>query len=691
MHPSPRPARPFLALHALLLLLLAFALLRAPHTAQAEPPDLDLPRGFVQEAVANGLTRPTAFALAPDGRIFVAEKAGVVRVIDGNGLRAQPWLDISVKVNTFFDWGLDGIAVDPRWPRAPYLYLAYSYEPPEAQGHSPEGARVSRVVRVTASSNLNLGDPASELVLVGKNSTFAYIGNPDEGNRAPYTCTHDDGSYVRDCAPNEGNSHMLSQLGFGPDGALYVSSGDGINYNWANLRAQSIDSLAGKILRVNPANGDGYASNPFYDGDAGSNRSKVFALGVRNPWRFTFQPGTGILFAADVGNHKWEEINRVPSGANLGWPCFEGRAENAFDPECQPLLSGAWPVTHGVYVYPHGNKRGAAIGGDFVRGNNFPAIYRGAYFYSDFDSATIDYLLFDARGEPTSHVFTAPALAAIQFTFGSDGALYVLYHFNGTLARIRYVGAPNRPPFAVAQAKTSGDPASLAVQFEGSNSSDPDGDRLNLRWDFGDGQSTSEHNPLHTYAEPGVYRATLTVSDLVVARQQTMEIRVGPGAPAAFTGVSVGSPTGGAGGPVETQTSAEIAQPTEIAAAPAADSVQTSGHDAAERAAVAGSGRIVTEGAPQGGARILLRAGRQFDDRWAAVQWQDGQGRWQTVDGWQGTVVNGYQRWWVGKDLYAAGPFRWVILDRKGGALLVASEPFDLPAAHDKMAVWEVP
>ncbi len=123
--------------YSLLLALLVCEAIFTTHPAHAEPPDLDLPRGFVQETVANGLTKPTAFAFAPDGRIFVAEKGGLVRVIDRNGLQAQPWLDISGKVNTFFDRGLDGIAVDPRWPSAPYVYLAYSYEPPEAAGRNP--------------------------------------------------------------------------------------------------------------------------------------------------------------------------------------------------------------------------------------------------------------------------------------------------------------------------------------------------------------------------------------------------------------------------------------------------------------------------------------------------------------------------------------------------------------------------
>ncbi|MBI3960204.1 MAG: hypothetical protein HY328_15435, partial [Chloroflexi bacterium] len=105
----------------------------------------------------------------------------------------------------------------------------------------------------------------------------------------------------------------------------------------------------------------------------------------------------------------------------------------------------------------------------------------------------------------------------------------------------------------------------------------------------------------------------------------------------------------------------------------------------------ASSGRIVSEGAPAGGARLLLRAGSQFNDKWAAVQWKNEKGQWQTVDGWQGSVVDGYQRWWVGKELYDAGPFRWAILDREDGAVLVASDPFNLPKGQDKMVVWEVP
>lgn len=514
---------------SILLLLLAAVL--TPRTSQAQAPTLKLPPGFVQETVAQGLEMPTAFALAPDGRIFIAEKPGRVRVIYRGMLQETPFLDISDKINTVKDRGLTGIAVHPRWPAVPYIYLAYVYEPPEAEGHADDGARVSRITRVSANpSDLNVALPESETVLVGGNSTFDHIGNPDRMNHRPYTCVNGDGSYVRDCIPNEGNSHTVDQLVFGPDGALYVSSGDGINYDWANLRAQSVDSLAGKILRIDPISGNGYANNPFYDGDPGSNRSKVFALGLRNPWRITFAPN-GSLFVADVGKDKWEEINRTPPGANLGWPCFEGPQENAFDPECDPVLSGDWPVTHAVYSYPHGSGRGAAIGGDFVKGRNFPAIYRGAYFYSDFNSATLDYLTFDQDGSVTSTVFAAPAFAAVQMTFAADGSLYVLYILNGALARIRYVGGENTPPVAVASASATSGSTPLEVRFSAGNAYDPDGDALRFQWTFGDGESSTLLDPVHVYTEPGRYVARLTVNDLRAATSDEIEIRVGEGAP----------------------------------------------------------------------------------------------------------------------------------------------------------------
>ncbi len=662
-----RRLRPFLPL------LLALSLLGIPGRALAEPPPTNLPRGFVQEAVVNGLSQPTAFAFAPDGRIFITEHSGRVRVVHNGVLQEEPFLDIRYKVNSFFQRGLMGVAVHPRWPAAPYVYLAYTYEPPEAEGHKYDGARVSRVVRVSADpNNLNRALPDSEVVILGTNSTFQHIGSPDRMNKKPYSCLNPDGSYVRDCVPNEGNSHTLSHLTFGRDGALYVASGDGINYNSANLRAQSVDSLAGKILRINPMNGNGYPSNPFYDGDPGSNRSKVFALGLRNPWGLTFQPGSGALVVANVGKDKYEEIERGWAGANFGWPCFEGPLENASDPICQPLLRGEQPVTQAVYAYPHTEGRGSVIGGDFVRGRNFPASFRGAYFYSDFNRGTIDYLLFNRDGTVTPQVFGEPAAGISQLTFGRDGALYVLYYVNGSLARIRYTGGRNNRPTAVLAASPgAGDPP-LEVRFSSQGSQDPDGDPLQFYWTFGDGESSRKANPVHVYQEAGRYPVRLQVTDSQGAsRTATVTIQVGSGE---LPQETVSAQAGESRPPTPPPPQEQGEEPGSLA----------------QPALGSASSALEETPAPEGGARILLLAGPGYEGLWSVVQWQDGAGAWHDVEGWRGQVEGGRKRWWVGPNLYGHGPFRWQIFDREGGRLLLTSPAFDLPESADQMLVWKV-
>jgi glucose/arabinose dehydrogenase len=335
-----------------MLILGIISLLPGAQSSQAQGSAYLLPRGFVRETVAAGLNLPTGFAFAPDGRIFITEKGGLVRVVHNGQLLPAPFIDISGQINTVGDRGLLHVAVHPRFPATPYVYLAYVYEPPEAAGFTPNGARVSRVSRIEASrANPNVAVPGSEVVILGGNGTWAHIGNPDKMDAPPYTCYDGAMTPIQDCVPNEGPVHSVGSLGFGPDGALYVASGDGINYGWGSLRAQDVNVLAGKILRINPVNGQGYANNPFYDGNPNSNRSKVFAVGLKNPWRFGFHPTTGELYTTDVGNFKWEEINRTPPGANLGWPCYEGPQQNAFDPECEPILSGQVPHVGAYYIY----------------------------------------------------------------------------------------------------------------------------------------------------------------------------------------------------------------------------------------------------------------------------------------------------------------------------------------------------
>jgi glucose/arabinose dehydrogenase len=522
--------------HWSLSLLVAAGLLIPAVRPAAAQGGFNLPYGFVQEGVVMGLELPTSFALAPDGRIFVAEKAGRVRVVRNGELLPDPFIDMTTEVNDAADRGLMGIAVDPAWPRRPYVYVAFVYDPPEIKDRNPNGARVSRVVRLTAdAANLNTAVPGSGVVLVGTNSTAEHVGNPDQGDAEPFSCRDADGQPVRDCIAAEGTAHTIDMLQFGPEGALYVSVGDGIVNSKGNARALDINSLNGKILRIDPDTGEGLASNPFFDGDPGSNRSKVFALGMRNPFRFTVDPRNGRVIVGEVGNEKWEEINIGGPGANFGWPCYEGPEEAATYANCEAFRTGEWTVTHGVHSYRHTTKpqRGAAIGGDLYLGRSFPAIYRGAYFYHDFNGGVTNFLTFDSNGGVTDHEFATNMPGIVQIT-ATDDALYVLSIILGGIWRIRYVPGGDQPPTAVAAADPLGGAAPLEVAFSSGRSTDPEQSIVGYRWDFGDGESSSKANPTHTYTENGVYRVSLTVTDAAGSTStDALEILVGSEPPVA--------------------------------------------------------------------------------------------------------------------------------------------------------------
>jgi glucose/arabinose dehydrogenase len=530
------PVRPFPLLNLLLVTALLLPML-ASRPTQAQG-GFNLPYGFIQETVVLGLDRPTSFALLPDGRILIAEKSGVVRVAQNGELLPDPFIDISTEVNDSSDRGLLGIAAHPDWPGTPYVYLAYTYDPPEIKDRNPAGARVSRVLRLSADpNNLNVALPGSGAVILGTNSTAENVGNPDQGDTEPFSCFDDAGGFVRDCIAAEGTAHSLNSVRFGADGALYVSGGDGIVNSKGNSRALNPDSLNGKILRINPISGEGYPDNPFFDGDANSNRSKVFAMGLRNPFRFTVDPRDGQVIVADVGNSNWEEINRGGPGSNFGWPCYEGPYEAATYANCDVYKSGTSPITQAVYSYPHSLNnpmRGSAIGGDLYLGKEFPALYRGAYFYHDFNGGVVDFLTFNADGSANHSEFATNVPGVVQMTVGDDGAMYVISVILGGIWRIRYSPGGNRPPTADATADPTGGSAPLKVTFSSKRSTDPEKSIVSYQWDFGDGATSSKANPTYTYKENGVYSAKLTVTDSAGATaSDSLEIAVGSAPPVA--------------------------------------------------------------------------------------------------------------------------------------------------------------
>lgn len=521
------------------LLLIAALLLPAlsPQAVQAQG-GFNLPYGFIQETVVLGLDRPTSFALLPGGGILIAEKNGVVRVARDGQLLPDPFIDLSTEVNDSSDRGLLGIAVHPDWPATPYVYLAYTYDPPEIKDRNPAGARVSRVLRLTADpANLDVAQAGSGVVILGSNSTAEHVGNPDQGDTEPFSCFDGAGGFVRDCLAAEGTAHTLDALRFGPDGALYISSGDGIVNSKGNSRALNPDSLNGKILRVNPITGEGYSDNPFFDGDPTSNRSKVFAMGMRNPFRFTVDPRDGQVIVADVGNSNWEEINRGGPGSNFGWPCYEGPFEAATYADCAAYQSGSSPVTDAVFSYPHSIKdpqRGSAIGGDLYLGNVFPPLYRGAYFFHDFNGGVVDFLTFNADGSANHNEFATNVPGVVQMTTGDDGAIYVISVILGGIWRIRYAPGGNRAPTADAAADPLGGPAPLDVTFSSTRSADPEKSIVGYLWDFGDGSKSNKANPTHTFEENGVYDVQLTVTDSAGATAaDSITIAVGSSPPQA--------------------------------------------------------------------------------------------------------------------------------------------------------------
>jgi glucose/arabinose dehydrogenase len=418
---------------------------------------------FVIETFAAGLNSPTAFDWTPNGQqMFVAQKNGVVRVVDNGNLNPTPFIDISAQVNDVRDRGLLGLAVHPNFPSTPYVYLAFTYDPPETAQSTGlaapdrEGNRPSRVIRVTAdaSTNFTTAVPGSEVVLLGTNSTFANTSRPD-GNSTndfsiPPSGIAPDGTNIQDYLATDSESHTIGALNFGTDGSLFVSNGDGTSYNNVDprtVRVQDINNLSGKLLRIDPISGDGLSNNPFFDGNPDSNRSKVYSYGLRNPFRFTVNPSTGEPFIGDVGWTEWEEIN-TGRGVNFGWPYFEGGSGTSIRrsgyqdlPEAQAFYASGQPVTPSVYALSHANGAEAIVMGDFYTGTTFPEIYRGGLFFSDFGESNVRYLKFDANGNFSSvNTFATGIPGIVQLSQGPDSHLYFADLQTGQISRWRYDG-----------------------------------------------------------------------------------------------------------------------------------------------------------------------------------------------------------------------------------------------------------
>ena len=332
-----------------------------------------LPEGFTETAIS-GLSNPTAMQIAPDGRIFVCQQGGALRVIKNGVLLPAPFITLSV--DPVGERGLLGIAFDPNFTTNNFLYLYYTV---------PSNPRRNRISRFTANGDVVV--PGSEVII-----------------------------WELDFLTSATN-HNGGAIHFGPDGKLYIAVGE----NATEENSQTLDNMHGKMLRIN-SNGTIPEDNPFFNIAAGNNRS-IWALGLRNPFTFAFQPGTGRMFINDVGQDSFEEINDGIAGSNYGWPATEGVTAN-------PAFRSP------LFAYPH--DEGCAIaGGAFYNPVTvqFPPSFVGKYFFADLCGAWIR--VFDpATG--TASDFASGISQPVDLKIGTDGSLYYLSRGSGTVFRVQF-------------------------------------------------------------------------------------------------------------------------------------------------------------------------------------------------------------------------------------------------------------
>jgi len=577
------------------------------------------PNGFTNTLVSAQWNEVVGLTFNKTGnQMFAWERPGKVWVIENN--QKQLLLDISQEVAGYRDFGLLGFALHPQFESNGYFYLLYtvdrhhllkygtsSYSPTANEYYN---ATIGRLTRYTATKTSNgySVNAASRKVLIGATKSTGI--------------------------PSLHETHGVGSLVFGNDGTLLVSAGDGASYttndtggnvggsyapqalidgiiteqeNVGAFRSQLLESYNGKVLRIDPETGNGVPSNPFYDGTkSGSVRSKVWALGLRNPFRMTLKPNSGsanatdgkpgVLYIGDVGYSTWEELDAVTKpGMNFGWPLFEGLTphngywskktfnKNAPNPAyntngCtqpyfyfQDLMQQAThsgtasftnpcnttqslPATVKTFLHsrpiidwkhytalartgtfsgetatvmnigaPGSPVSGSPFGGNsaavgvFYPHNDFPAEYQNTLFFGDYVGQWIRNLKSDDNNNPLAvkNFINGGAIVVAMATHPTEGGLYYV-NFPSEIRKVTYNSA-SQPPVAVASADKLYGPSPLNVQFSGSSSRDPEGQPLSYLWNFGDGTTSTQANPAHTFTTatnaPANYTVSLTVRD----------------------------------------------------------------------------------------------------------------------------------------------------------------------------------
>lgn len=522
--------------------LLATVALTAVMTPPAE--GLNLPPGFQDETVFDDIEQPVSVRFSPDGRVFVAEKKGVILVYDDlEDETPTEFADLRTEVYDSGDRGLLSLALDPDFPEQPYVYAFYTYdhllgdpEPapkwgvPNHGGDAcplPEGADVDtcpasgRLVRLEA-----VGDHAATGEVAGEERPLVHV-------------------LVEDWC-QQFSSHSVGDLHFGPEGALFASAGESANFNdtdfgqfgWpeknicgdppgevgealkpptaegGSLRAQNPQNLDGSVIRVDADTGEGIPGNPMY-GSSNANERRVIAYGFRNPFRFAINSETDEVYVGNVGWYSYEEIDRfstAPSQAyNSGWPCYEG-------PELTPGFSGLeldvcydlyenedlgltslplFSYRHDSGVTPEDDcplEFGSTMAAmDFYEGDALPSPYEGALFFSDPVRQCI-YVMFAGKDERPDPATTMPFMTeggvypGVDIQEGPEGALFYAKLFSdeyglGSIHRISYTSG-NQSPVARLAVDNEWSPGDLAATFDAIGSTDAEGEPLEYEWDI---------------------------------------------------------------------------------------------------------------------------------------------------------------------------------------------------------------
>ena len=540
-------------------------------TARAQtPPETALPPKFTEQILASGISEPTAVRFASDGRMFVAEKRGVVRVFpspDAPLSQSTVFADLRTAVYNHWDRGLLGLALDPSFPAKPYVYVSYTLDALPG-GTAPKWGRAGADTDPCPNPPGSTGDGC---VVTGRISRLQAAGNRMAGAEKVL---------VQDFC-QQYPSHSVGGLVFGSDGALYTSAGDGASFNWADwgqdgspvnpcgdppgragsalapptaeggaLRSQDLrtpgdpTSLDGAILRINPATGLAGTQNPLA-ASPDPNARRIVAYGLRNPFRFTVRPGTADLWIGDVGMRGWEELNRAPTPTarveNFGWPCYEGPNRQPLYDEaeltmCEQLYAERGAVTNPYLAWRQSDHMapddqcgtgGSSISGlAFQSGGQWPPDLAGALFVADYTRKCIWAVPKGANGLPDISRRAAFAVAAptpVDVQSGPGGDLYYVSLSSpsgtgatvGSIRRIR--PAPTQPPRPVVTVTPPNGAAPLTVRLDASRSTDPENaGPLLFAWDldndgaFDDGTTAAVNR---TFTAPGNYRVRVRITD----------------------------------------------------------------------------------------------------------------------------------------------------------------------------------